>query len=103
MSYAFFAWPLCKNNSPHCIAPEAYSAARKRCQDGATSKRGDKMRTTMKGLIAVAAVLMLAACSESSHKTASFTTTTYEQMNWTEMTAASSAAQVTNNNLIMMR
>lgn len=66
------------------------------------------MRTTTKGLTALAAIMMLAACSgESNMAAAEITTTTkveqLSQLDWMEMTAAPTAAQVTNNNLIMMR
>lgn len=65
------------------------------------------MTTTMKSMAACAAVLLLAACSDSPQKTAKLITTTeYEQLSqldWSEITAAPTAAKVTNNNLIMMR
>lgn len=62
--------------------------------------------TTIKGMIALAAIILLAACTDSPQKTAAVTTTQYQQLSqvdWTEMTAAPTAAKVSNNNLIMMR
>lgn len=64
------------------------------------------MRPTTKGLTALAAIMLLAACS-GEQKTASITTTTeiqqLSQLDWAEMTAAPTAAKVSNNNLILMR
>lgn len=65
------------------------------------------MRTTMKGMVALSAVMLLAACSGTATKQASITTTTQvqqlSQIDWATMTAAPTAAKVHNNNLIMMR
>ncbi len=66
------------------------------------------MKTTTKGLAALAVMVLLAACNDSTQHAAATSTTTvkYEQLSqldWSEMTAAPTAAQVTNNNLIMMR
>lgn len=65
------------------------------------------MRTTMKGLTALAAIMLLTACNDNSTQQASARThVQYEQLSqldWAEMTAAPTAATVTNNNLIMMR
>lgn len=65
------------------------------------------MHTTTKGLAALAVMVLLAACNDQpQHAALTTTTVKYEQLSqidWAEMTAAPTAASVTNNNLIMMR
>lgn len=64
------------------------------------------MLTTMKGMAALAAIMLLAACNDSAQHAAATTKVEYEQLSqldWVEMTAAPTAAKVSNNNLIMMR
>ena len=68
--------------------------------------KGNAMVRMMKGTAALAAVMLLAACSDSMEHASITTTTEFEQLSqvdWATMTAASTAAKVSNNNLIMMR
>lgn len=61
------------------------------------------MRKAMKGAVFGAAVLLLAACSDQGGQHAAIRGMEFSQLDWSEMTAAPTAAHVTNNNLIMMR
>lgn len=61
-----------------------------------------------KGIVALTALAMLAACGDSSTNQATnmSTRTQYEQLSkvdWVDLTAADTAAHVNNNSLIMMR
>lgn len=62
------------------------------------------MRIMTQGVVVLAALLALSACSDTPTHHASITQ--YEQLSrvdWVEMTAAPTAAHVNNNGLIMMR